>query len=578
MTFDARSGPRTPPRFVARTLIATFATVGFILAAVFVVLSVAVRATVRDTVANRLNNGQRILSELEKRRGGELQAQVRTLAENPTLKAAMDTYHSELRLDERVPNRELLDTIEREVDKLADRINPDVIAVTNPSGAIVAVSGRKRADWPREGPARWLSGDGSDEFVALPDAVFRYASAPLVLQDGPNTVLGALQIATALDADYASELSKLSEAGTVIVSRGTIVASTLPPAASRLLTPSFVATFAETDTVDLAGQQYAVKLLFKHGDAAVYALDSIDRYAAPLVRAALRAMFYLALGSLALGGLASLWLARTLARPIDTLSRSLSAMAQSQDFGSPIPATGSSLEVDTLTQTFNAMMASVVSAQADTRSAYVGAIRALALALDARDPYTAGHSERVSAISVAMGQQMSLPEEQLDVLRLGALLHDIGKIGVSDQVLLKPGPLTADEFEQIKTHPVMGARILRTVPFLERHLAIVELHHERPDGKGYPHGLRGEEIPVLARIVHVADAFDAITSARAYRPARSAADGLQELWRYAGSQFDAEAVHALAATVPTLRLHENRIERTAARAAHRTALVAVSRS
>lgn len=559
-------------------MLATFATVGFILAAVFVVLSVAVRATVRDTVANRLNTGQRILSELEKRRGGELQAQVSTLAENPTLKAAMDTYHSELRLDERIPNRELLDTIEREVDKLAARIHPDVIAVTNPSGAIVALGGRKRADWPREGPARWLSRDGADEFVALPDAVFRYASAPLVLQDGPNTVLGALQLATALDADYASELSKLSDAGTVIVSRGAIIASTLPAAASRLLTPSFVATFAETDTVDLAGQQYAVKLLFKHGDAAVYAVDSIDRSATPLVRAALRVMLFLALGSLALAGIASLWLARTVARPIDTLSRSLSAMTRSQDFGSPISPTGSSLEVDALTQTFNAMMASVVAAQADTRSAYVGAIRALALALDARDPYTAGHSERVSAISVAIGQRMSLPEEQLDVLRLGALLHDIGKIGISDQVLLKPGPLTTDEFEQIKQHPVMGARILRTVPFLERHLAIVELHHERPDGKGYPHGLRGDEIPVLARIVHVADAFDAITSARAYRPARGAAEGLQELWRHAGSQFDAGAVQALAGTIPTLRFHENRIDRTAARAAHKTPLVAVTRS
>jgi putative nucleotidyltransferase with HDIG domain len=517
-------------------MIATLATVGFILAAVFVVLTLAVRATVRGTVADRLNTGQRILSALEQRRGRELQEQVATLAENPTLKAAIDTYHSELRLDESVPNRELLDTVEREVDKLVERIHPDVIAVTNPSGSIVAVGGRKRADWPREGPSRWLSRDGPDEFVAL------------------------------------------SGAGTVIVSRGTIIASTLPTAATRLLTPSFVATFADADTVDLAGEQYAVKLLFKHGDAAVYALDSIDKSAAPLVSAALRATLLLALGSLVLAGVASVWLARTVARPIDTLSRSLSAMTRSKDFGSPVQTTGSSLEVDTLTQTFNAMMASVIAAQADTRSAYVGAIRALALALDARDPYTAGHSERVSAISVAMGQRMSLPEEQLDVLRLGALLHDIGKIGISDQVLLKPGALTPEEFEQIKTHPVVGARILRTVPFLERHLAIVELHHERPDGKGYPHGLRGDEIPILARIVHVADAFDAITSARAYRPARGAAEGLQELWRHAGSQFDAEAVQALAGTIPTLRLHENRIERTAARAAHKTPLVAVSRS
>ena len=106
----------------------------------------------------------------------------------------------------------------------------------------------------------------------------------------------------------------------------------------------------------------------------------------------------------------------------------------------------------------------------------------------------------------------------MDIIRLGALLHDIGKIGVADDILRKPGPLTAEEFEQIKRHPGLGARILRQVPFLAPHLPIVELHHERPDGKGYPFGLRGDDIPLAARIVHVADAFDAMTSARAYRP------------------------------------------------------------
>ncbi|MBI3049470.1 MAG: HD-GYP domain-containing protein [Acidobacteria bacterium] len=180
----------------------------------------------------------------------------------------------------------------------------------------------------------------------------------------------------------------------------------------------------------------------------------------------------------------------------------------------------------------------------------VGAIRALAAAPDARDPYTAGHSERVSALSVLMGRQMLLGAEKLEILRLGALLHDVGKIGVSDEVLRKPGVLTSEEFEQLKRHPALGARILRQVPFLTPHVPIVELHHERPDGGGYPFGLRGDEIPVAARIVHVADAFDAITSARAYRPARGAAEALAELRRHAGTQFDPASVDALAAVLP----------------------------
>jgi HD-GYP domain-containing protein (c-di-GMP phosphodiesterase class II) len=121
-------------------------------------------------------------------------------------------------------------------------------------------------------------------------------------------------------------------------------------------------------------------------------------------------------------------------------------------------------------------------------------------------------------------------------------------------VLRKPGALTPEEFALIEQHPGVGARILRSVHFLAPHLPIVELHHERPDGKGYPHRLRGDEIPLLARIVHVADAYDAMTSARAYRPARSGAEALRELWRCAGSQFDAEVVHALAAAVPAIEV------------------------
>jgi putative nucleotidyltransferase with HDIG domain len=195
-------------------------------------------------------------------------------------------------------------------------------------------------------------------------------------------------------------------------------------------------------------------------------------------------------------------------------------------------------------------MASVGEAEAQTQSAYTGAIRALATALDARDPYTAGHSDRVSVLSVAICKQLNLPPPDIEVVRLGALLHDIGKIGVPDDVLRKPGALTAAEFDIIKQHPVIGARMLRSVPFLAPHIAIVELHHERPDGRGYPIGLRGDEIPLDARIVHVADAYDAMTSARAYRGARPSSEALRELWRCAGTAFHADIVAALANALP----------------------------
>jgi putative nucleotidyltransferase with HDIG domain len=538
---------KTPPRLVARTTLFTFAVVACVLTAVLIAVTLNQREYVRTSVVQKLEAGQRMLSALEHRRARELSAQVATLAENPTLKAAMDTYRAELKTTDPVSRHELLATIEKELTKVSDRIQPDVLAVRSASGDLLATAGSHKADWAAD--AAHLKSGPTDEFVTITSGVFRLASATIAFQD---VELGRLELATALDQAYAKELSVLSGASMIIASKRTIVASTLPKSATASLTPDALAQLPASSTVRVGHESYATQLLFRAGDAAVFAFDSIDASAGPAMSDAIRSVLLIALGAFALAGAASFAMAQMLSKPIDTLSRSVSAMTRTRSFQEPVPLAGTSQEIDALTQSFNSMMQSVVAAEAETQSAYVGAIRALAMALDARDPYTAGHSERVSAISVAIGRQMSLNDEQLEVLRLGALLHDIGKIGVSDEVLRKPSGLTAEEFESIKQHPTLGARILRSVPFLARHIPIVELHHERPDGKGYPHGLAGHEIPLLARIAHVADAFDAITSARAYRPARGAAEALAELWACAGAQFDAEVVHALACALPHL--------------------------
>jgi putative nucleotidyltransferase with HDIG domain len=538
---------RTPPRLVSRTTVFTFAVVACVLSAVFIAVTLNQREYVRASVVEQLEAGQRMLSALEHRRARELSAQVATLAENPTLKAAMDTYRSELKAGDPVSRRELLATIEKELTKVADRTQPDVLAVRSSAGELLAAAGSHKNEWTSD--AAHLRAGVSDEFVTLPSGVFRVAWATIAFQD---VELGRLELATALDQMYAKELSVLSGASMIIASNRSIVASTLPKNVTASLSPEQLAQLPVSSIIRLGHESYATQLLFRAGDAAVFAFDSIDASAGPAMADAIQSVLLIALGAFALAGAASFAMARMLSKPIDTLSRSLSAMTRSRSFEQPLPLAGTSQEIDALTQSFNTMMRSVVAAEAETQSAYVGAIRALATALDARDPYTAGHSERVSAISVAVGREMGLDDDQLEVLRLGALLHDIGKIGVSDHVLRKPGSLTAEEFELIKQHPGLGARILRSVPFLARHVPIVELHHERPDGKGYPHGLAGHEIPLLARIAHVADAFDAITSARAYRPARPAGEALAELWACAGAQFDAEAVHALARAVPQL--------------------------
>ena len=300
-----------------------------------------------------------------------------------------------------------------------------------------------------------------------------------------------------------------------------------------------------SDTTHLNGEQYAIRTLLASGPVRIYSLTSIDAAAREATSKAMVALGTVALGGFVLAAIGSLWLARTLTDPIKQVAGDIATMTAARDFGRTLEVAGTSRELDALATAFNELMGGLTAAEAETQSAYLGAIRALAAALDARDPYTAGHSERVSALSVLIARHLQLSEAEVDIIRLGALLHDIGKIGVADHILRKPGPLSADEFEQIRRHPGLGARILRKVPFLEPHLAIVELHHERPDGKGYPFGLLGDNIPLDARIVHVADAFDAMTSARAYRPARAASVALVELQRYSGTQFDSASVDAL---------------------------------
>ncbi len=539
-----------PPRLVVKTLAVTFVTVFILLVIVFVTVSVSVSDQVRQSVTANLESSQRMFGALETRRQRELVAQASTLAENPTLKAALDTYQTEARTSSDAVKSQLFATIDGELRKVAASIESDAVVLVDMHQNTLAAAGRLGERFPRGRPvalsaARERAFDG---IARMAGAAFRVVAVPLQFSDG--TTVGTLYLATSLDAAYAEELARLAGTRTAILSDGLMLASTLPAGAAREFESAVAATRPDAGTIPLNGESYAFRRLVAVGDTAFYALGSIDESSRGAMRQAMRNLLFTAVGAIALALLGSLTLARLLARPIGQLSTSLARMAASHDVTSRLPRTGSSRELDALTDTFNDLMASVALAEAQTEAAYTGAIRALAAALDARDPYTAGHSDRVSVLSVAIGRTLSLSADDLEVLRLGALLHDIGKIGVPDDVLRKPGALTDAEFEFIRQHPVLGARILRSVPFLARHIPIVELHHERPDGRGYPTGLRGDDIPLAARIVHVADAYDAMTSARAYRGARPSGDALRELWRCAGTEFHAEIVGALATALP----------------------------
>jgi putative nucleotidyltransferase with HDIG domain len=547
------SGPRRAPGLLIKTLAVSFLIVFVLLSVVFAFVTVRVRNQVRESVAANLESTERLFSALEVRRQSEMRAQAATVAESPTLKAALDTYTAEARTSSEATRAQWLATIAHELDKVARTEDADAIVLIDAHQNTIAAAGRLADRWPPGRPIGLIgmgaSADAFDGVMRMGGTTFRIVAVPLALDDG--STIGTLYLATSLDQKYADDLKQLSRAEVAIVNDGLLLASTLPRETARQFEAALAQARPSDNTMSLDGESYAFRRLVQMPPAAgFYALASIDESSRSALATVRRDLLFIATGATILALLGSLWLAHLVTEPIGQLSASLKAMAASHTVDGRLPLTGSSRELDALTETFNALMASVSIAEAQTEAAYTGAIRALAAALDARDPYTAGHSDRVSVLSVAIGRSLSLGSDDIEVIRLGALLHDIGKIGVPDDVLMKPGPLTAGEFDAIKQHPVLGARILRSVPFLARHIPIVELHHERPDGRGYPHGLRGDDIPLAARVVHVADAYDAMTSARAYRGARPPGEALRELWRCAGTEFHAEIVGALANALP----------------------------
>ncbi|MEM4221505.1 MAG: HD-GYP domain-containing protein [Thermoplasmata archaeon] len=180
----------------------------------------------------------------------------------------------------------------------------------------------------------------------------------------------------------------------------------------------------------------------------------------------------------------------------------------------------------------------------DLKETFYEIVFALADTIEKRDPYTGGHTKRVMNYSIAIGKEMGLDKNEIEKLRLAAILHDIGKIGIKDSLLLKNGKLTEEEFNQIKNHTIFGVEILQHVKQLEVILPGVKYHHENFDGSGYPEKLKGDEIPLIARIISVADTFDALTTDRPYRKGLPVKQALDEIKKRAGTQFDPAVVDA----------------------------------
>jgi HD-GYP domain-containing protein (c-di-GMP phosphodiesterase class II) len=242
--------------------------------------------------------------------------------------------------------------------------------------------------------------------------------------------------------------------------------------------------------------------------------------------------------------------ARLMTSPLLRLVNAAKRIADG-DFSSRVE-TRNITEIGTLGETFNFMtdkiedqIANLAKAAEENRELFVGTVKALAAAIDGKDKYTRGHSERVSRISVAIGKRMGMDADELETLRMSALLHDIGKIAIDDSILKKPSALTDAEYEIMKTHPQRGYKIMSQIPAMKDFLPGMYMHHEMVNGQGYPQGLTGDQIPLQVKIVSVADTFDAMTIDRPYSKGMELPAALERLRTFIGTRYQADVVEAL---------------------------------
>lgn len=461
---------------------------------------------------------QRRLQQEQIIQGRQTQRTLQVLGENAALKAAL-TLHRDLEnsgsLRDPTLRSQLRHTLEERLQSVRDTIEADSLT-------LVGAPGQTLAHWQRS-----------------VSAIYTQRVIPINL--GPEN-LGRLVVGNEFHlASFASG------AEAILIQNGRVEQSTLPIS----LFANLSRDWSQAGELQLGHEQFIavpINIAELGPQYAIVMLASVDAAVAPFLHTLRTVLFPATAVSLALA-LVLVWFAsRAVTQPLQSLTRACQDSIQKGILEIPPTSRSGVLEVNVLADSLHRAAIAASDARYNLQQAYLQILEALVESLEARDPYTAGHSRRVSDYSIWIGRQLALPAQEIESLRIGALLHDIGKIGIPDAVLLKDGRLTDDEFRMIKMHPGIGVRILERIGAFEPYLGVVGLHHENQDGSGYPHGLRGEQIPLAARIVHLADAYDAMTSNRPYRN-RMPEDKVRRILREcSGTQFDPSVVEAFFAS------------------------------
>lgn len=515
-------------RFRTRAFLCCFVPFAVLLAGSFWIIQKLVQSTVRDGLRTSLKDNHKAVALVLSKSDLQNSRFLKIAGENAALKAGVQLLLSDPR------NIEARATVEDQLRELCERMGFALLVVSGPGGSplagVLRVAGNVR---PLDPANAAFNRTG---LMFQDGLVYQMASVPI---DQADENLGTLSVGESFDF---SEFTT----PTVLLHNGHVLKSSISGAdlAEVEAAMSHCTGTNECD-VHLGGTNYVSLPMqsISFGDGNVLrSLQNLDSAVAPVQDILRNSFGSVALGAMLMALIVSVASAGSIVQPIATLVEHLKEAERTGDLMefrsgiSPVP------EIRRLIESFNRAARAICEGRENLTLAYVEFVQSLANALDARDPYTAGHSQRVSRMSRSIAEAMSLPGETVERVRVGALLHDIGKIGVPDSLLRKPGRLTAEEFAVVAEHPVIGRRILEGVHGFSPYLAAVELHHENWDGTGYPHGQSGQTTPVDARIIHVADAYDAMVTDRPYRKGMRHEEALRALQVNAGTQFDPEVV------------------------------------
>jgi 5'-deoxynucleotidase YfbR-like HD superfamily hydrolase len=537
-------------RFQTRAFLFSFVPFAVLLAASFFIAQKLVQSTVRDELRGSLRENQLSMALEQSKADFQNSRFLKIAGESAALKAAMQSFHPESgdpkSGDKDQPNSESDSArvaIEDQLRGLGEQMGFDFLSVSAPNGAPLAGVVRPAGEMP-DGKNHLvpLGGSliehGNRGLLVIGNRIIRFASVPIV-EDDEN--IGSLSVGEYFDFPGVA-------APAVLIHDGAVIDVNIPNVSGREVEASFLGCAGRSECdVRLGGANWtSVPLQDLGGGYTLWSLENVDEATGP-VRSKLRNLFLtMAFGSVLAALLCSIVSSRSIVKPIAHVVSHLRNAERTgvlPDFTSDLSPTP---EIRELAESYQRAAESVRNAQQNLQRAYVEFVRSLASALDARDRYTSGHSYRVSQLSSATAAAMGLVPEHIERIRVGALLHDIGKIGIVDSILQKPGRLTDEEFEIVKQHPVIGRGILEGVQGLAPYIEAVELHHENWDGTGYPKGQFGEETPLDARIIHVSDAYDAMTTSRSYRRGMTHQQAIRQLFTYAGIQFDPHIVQVFA--------------------------------